>query len=107
MTTQRWTLSLLAAGLLLGTLAAQSDQATLPTHWRKLGLSKDQESQVLKIRGQYDVKIATLEQQLKALRQQEQADLDKVLTDTQRAKLKELREPPKDDKGKEKEKDKK
>jgi hypothetical protein len=107
MTRGRWTLLTLFAFLLvLGTLAAQ-EQPTLPMHFNKLALSKDQQEKVLKVRGEYDAKFAALRKQLQDLEVQEKAAVEKLLTDSQKVKLKELREPPKDDKAKEKEKEKK
>jgi hypothetical protein len=103
----RWTLlPLLAVLLALGTLAAQ-EQPSLPMHFKKLALTKDQEDKILKVRGEYDAKFAALRKQLQELEVQEKAAVEKLLTEAQKAKLKELREPSKDDKAKEKEKDKK
>lgn len=100
----RWTLLALFAFLLvLGALAAQ-EQPTLPMHFKKLALSKDQEEKILKVRGEYDAKFAALRKQLQELEIQERTAVEKLLTEVQKAKLKELREPPKDDKAKEKDK---
>jgi hypothetical protein len=80
-----------------------TDKAALPMHFKKLGLSKDQEEKILKLRGEYDQKFAALRKQLQDLEVQERAAVEKLLTEPQKAKLKELREPPKDDgKGKDK-----
>jgi len=104
---ERWTLLAVFAGLLvLGTLAAQ-ERPTLPMHFGKLGLSKDQQEKILKLRGEYDAKFKALHKQFQDLEVQEKTAVEKLLTEVQKAKLKELREPPKDDKAKEKEKDKK
>lgn len=67
---------------------------------KKLGLSKDQEEKILKVRSDYDAKFAALRKQLQDLEVQEKAAVEKLLTDAQKAKLKELREPSKDDRAK-------
>lgn len=56
----------------------------------------------LKVRGEYDAKFAALRKQFQDLEVQEKAAVEKLLTDAQKAKLKGLREPPKDDKLKDK-----
>jgi hypothetical protein len=101
----RWTLlAVFAVLLVLGTLAGQ-EQPSLPMHFKKLALTKDQEEKILKLRGEYDAKFAALRKQLQELEIQEKTAVEKLLTEAQKAKLKELREPPKDDgKGKEEKK---
>jgi Spy/CpxP family protein refolding chaperone len=109
---------LLAVLFLVGWLVAADDKkagdepkdttspkkGTLPTGWKKLGLSDSQTQEIYKIRSKYRAKLDELEQQLRELRQQERAEEYKVLTDAQKARLKELGEerytgevPKKDD----------
>jgi hypothetical protein len=66
----------------------------LPPLFRKLGLSKKQAAAVAKVRGEYDAKVKDLEEKIRAARAEEEAELEKVLTDAQRARLKELRKGP-------------
>jgi hypothetical protein len=62
----------------------------LPANFNKLGLTDKQKKDVYKIRAQYAVKLEELQQKIAALRDQEKADLENVLTDAQKARLKEL-----------------
>jgi hypothetical protein len=90
---------LMAGGWLAGQDTKKGDdkepiivrRSNLPKHYKKLGLSDEQTRQVVKIQVHYSAKIEALRQQIAELRQAEEADLDKVLTDTQRARLKELK----------------
>src|SRR5262245_36160836 len=64
----------------------------LPPNWKKLCLTEDQVQRVYKVQADYDAKIAALEQQIKKLKQDEKSDLMKVLTEAQKARLKEITE---------------
>ena len=65
-------------------------QGALPANYSKLGLSDDQKKKVREIRSEYNSKIADLEERIKDLRKKERLAMEDVLTDTQRARLKEL-----------------
>jgi len=67
-------------------------KGTLRANWKKLGLSDDQVQKIYKVQTDYRTKIDVLEQQIKDLRAQEFADQVKVLTEAQKARLKELGE---------------
>jgi hypothetical protein len=67
-------------------------KGTLRPNWKKLGLSDDQVQKIYKVQTDYRTKIDVLEQQIKDLRQQELTDQVKLLTDAQKARLKELGE---------------
>ncbi len=67
-------------------------KGTLPPNWKKLGLTDAQVQKVYKIESDYRAKIADLEQQIKDLRAKERKELETVLTDAQKARLKELKE---------------
>src|SRR5262249_6326406 len=67
-------------------------KGTLPANWKKLGLTDDQVKKVYTVQAEYRTKIAKLQQQIKDLQQQERAEMEKVLTDAQKARLKEIRE---------------
>jgi hypothetical protein len=102
----RLMLAALIAALLLGGGSVGQDKKTddkkdqppvklkgqLPPNWKKLGLSEDQVQKVYKVQADYDAKINALEQQIKKLKQDEKGDLMKVLTDAQKARLKEITE---------------
>lgn len=56
----------------------------------KLGLSAEQKEQVQKVHNEYEQKIEKLAEQLKQLHKDEHAAVEKVLTEEQRTKLREL-----------------
>ena len=62
----------------------------LPPNWGKLKMSDEQRQQVYKIQGEYRAKIDALEAKVKDLRKQQDAALAKVLTDAQKAQLREI-----------------
>lgn len=62
----------------------------LPTYWKQLGLTDEQKAQVYGVQGKYRAQIAALERQIKALRAEQRKDLEKILTDAQKTRLKEI-----------------
>jgi TolA-binding protein len=105
-------LVLMGGGFLLGDDKKPDDKepkakGTLPQHWKQLGLTDDQVQKVYKIESTYRTKIDALKQQIEDLKDEEKAEMQKLLTDAQKARLKELKlgekDPPKD-KGEEKDK---
>jgi hypothetical protein len=62
----------------------------LPPGWKSIGLTDSQKAQLYTIQGNYRSKIDDLEQKIRELRQQERAEELKVLTDAQKARLKEI-----------------
>src|SRR5262249_18683210 len=88
----RW---LMAAGTKTDTEKKDPDpkaKGTLQANRKKLGLSEEQTQKIYKVQADYRAKIDVLEQQIKDLRQQEFTDQVKVLTEAQKARLKELGE---------------
>jgi hypothetical protein len=65
-------------------------KGTLPANWGKLGLSDEQKQKVYTVQTEYRDKIAELEQKLKAAKKQEREEMEKILTDAQKARLKEI-----------------
>jgi hypothetical protein len=65
-------------------------RGSLPANWAKLGLSDDQKQQIYTIQSDYRVRIDALNRQIKDLQAKERAELRKILTDAQRARLKEI-----------------
>ena len=65
-------------------------QGGLPANYAKLGLSDDQKKKMRDIRSDYNAKIADLEERIKELRKKERLAMEDVLTDTQKARLREL-----------------
>lgn len=66
-------------------------KGTLPTYFKKLGLTDAQTQKVYKIHTSYKTKIDALQQQINELRKEEKTELDKVLSDEQKTRLRELR----------------
>ena len=90
-------IAVLAIAVCCAVTLAQPDKPlairpSLPQGWKKLGLTDAQRDQVYKVQIDYRGKIAALEAQIKDLRAQERQDLLKILTDAQKARLKEIRE---------------
>jgi Spy/CpxP family protein refolding chaperone len=69
---------------------AVKGRAPLPQHWTKLGLTDAQRDKVYDIRSSYRAKIDDLERQIKDLRKKERAEMEEVLTDAQKSRLREL-----------------
>jgi hypothetical protein len=87
----------LAAGSLMGQDSKNSDdsqsstsKAKLPTHFSKLGLTEDQKQKVIRVRSSYKSKIDSLQEQINQLRGEERTELSKILSDTQKIRLREL-----------------
>jgi hypothetical protein len=76
-------------------------RGTLPQHYKKIGLTDEQREAVLRVRGGYRAKIDALKRQISQLQRDEKEELEKLLTDAQKARLRELRsgEPSPKDKG--------
>ena len=62
----------------------------LPQNYSKLGLSDDQKKKIREVRAEYGAKIQELDDQIKELRKKEKVAMEDVLTDAQRARLREL-----------------
>jgi hypothetical protein len=87
--------AVVALALLLGSGLQGQDKdtkvkGTLPANWGKLSLSEEQKQKVYKIQGDYHDKIASLEKQVKDLKATEKTEMEKVLSDAQKALLKEI-----------------
>jgi hypothetical protein len=96
---------LMAGGWLMGD-DAKKDQppprvrGSLPPNFSKLGLTDAQKQEVYALQGEYGAKIAALQKEISDLRKKERAAIEKVLTDAQKARLREIvaEKAPKDDK---------
>ncbi len=62
----------------------------LPPNWGKLALSEEQKQKIYEIQSKVRVKVDELKAQIKDLQNQERKDMEKVLTDAQRAMLREI-----------------
>ena len=62
----------------------------LPTGWRRLGLSDEQKDKIFEAQSKYAAQIADLTKQLNDLKKKETAELEELLTDAQRARLREI-----------------
>jgi flagellar basal body-associated protein FliL len=65
-------------------------KGALPKYFGRLGLTDDQKQKVYKIATSYKTKIDALTEQLEELKSQRQAELLKILSDTQKTHLREL-----------------
>ncbi len=85
-----------ASGLLFGDdKDAKKDlktvkQGSLPANYSKLGLNDEQKKKIKDIQGEYGSKIQELQDQIRELRKKERLAVEEVLTDTQKARLREL-----------------
>jgi Spy/CpxP family protein refolding chaperone len=78
----------------------------LPQNWSKLGLNDEQKQKVYRVQNDYRPKIDELQKQITDLRDKERREMEAVLTDAQKARLREIltSKAPPDDKGKGKDK---
>jgi hypothetical protein len=74
----------------------------LPAGWKKLNLSDDQKKKTTEIQIKYRVQIVKLQEQIKKLTTEEKAELATVLTDAQKAQLKDEKPDPAKDATKDK-----
>jgi hypothetical protein len=84
--------AIVIGGLSFGDDPAPKYKGTLPPNWKKIGLDNDQVQRIYKIQGQYRGKIESLETQIRKLKDEERAEMEKVLTKAQKERLKEIRD---------------
>ena len=65
-------------------------QGNLPALYAKLGLNDEQKKKIKDIQGEYGTKIQELQDQIRELRRKERTAVEEILTDTQKARLREL-----------------
>jgi hypothetical protein len=83
----------LAGGLLFGDDTKKDTpkaKGTLPTNWSKLGLTDEQKQKIYSIRSEHRTKIEALQREVKELQKKELEECSKVLTDAQKARLREI-----------------
>lgn len=95
MTRLRLGVGVVALVVALGSLHGQEKKeppakGQLPQQWKKLGLTEEQTKKIYSVQSEYRGKIAELEDKVKELRKQERVELERVLTDAQKARLKEI-----------------
>jgi Spy/CpxP family protein refolding chaperone len=110
----RTLLGMLAVALLMGGWLHGEDakdnpklKGQLPANWGKLGLSDEQKQKVYKVQADYKEKIADLEKQLKDAKAKEKQEMEAVLTDEQKKRLRDLLTSKAPDDKKDKKDDKK
>jgi Spy/CpxP family protein refolding chaperone len=69
---------------------APKARGTLPQNWKQLGLTDEQKQKVYQIQTDHRAKIDALQKQISDLRAAERKELETVLTDAQKARLKEI-----------------
>jgi Spy/CpxP family protein refolding chaperone len=62
----------------------------LPQNWGKLGLSDEQKQKIYDAQNKHRAKIDALQKQITELKDQEKKDMENVLTDAQKARLREI-----------------
>jgi SMC interacting uncharacterized protein involved in chromosome segregation len=62
----------------------------LPTYWRMLGLSDQQRDMIHKVQDTYRPQIADLERKIDELKATEKKEMEKILTEAQKARLIEI-----------------
>jgi hypothetical protein len=89
-------------------------KGALPAHYSKLGLSDEQKQRMYLIQNGFRTKIDELDKEIRKLKQMQRQKMEEVLTDAQKARLREIlleKAPagsnPKEDKGKDDKEDKK
>jgi hypothetical protein len=97
MSRPRILLGMLVVVLVGGFLLAQEKKdpptkfrGQLKPNWKQLGLTDEQKNAVYKVQTEYGARIDALEAQIKELKQKQEAEEYKVLTDAQKARLKEI-----------------
>lgn len=90
----------LVGGLLLAQERKADDKKDPPTttkvrgqlrpNWKLLGLTDEQKTSIYKVQTEYGARIDVLEVQIKELKQKQEAEEFKVLTDTQKTRLREI-----------------
>ncbi len=92
----RGAICLLALALLVsGGLHAQDKKdakikGVRPANWAKLGLTDEQKQKVYQAQAEHKEKIAELQKQIDDLKAKEKADLEKLLTDEQKKRFKDI-----------------
>ncbi|HLN32578.1 MAG TPA: hypothetical protein VK395_32920 [Gemmataceae bacterium] len=88
--------ALLSTGMSLGddSKAAKPDttkaKAKLPSHFKQLNLTEEQQDKLATIIAEYKAKIDTAEKELKSLKEKQKEEFGKVLTDAQKAQLQKI-----------------
>jgi hypothetical protein len=99
--------ALLAGNWLLGDDEKDAPKVkTLPKNYSKLGLSDKQKDTIYTIQGRYHAKIEVWDKQIKEAKASQKKEVEGVLTDAQKARLRELLLGETDDKDKKDKKDK-
>jgi hypothetical protein len=70
--------------------STRGKRAQLPANYSKLGLTADQKTKILEIRDKALMKIDELDKQIREIRDHERKEYEAVLTDAQKARLREL-----------------
>jgi hypothetical protein len=69
---------------------APPPKQTVPPLWSRIGLTREQKEKMREIQANYREKINELKRQIRALENQQRAELETLLTPAQKARLKEL-----------------
>lgn len=96
----RSTIPLLVVGMFWSGLLMGDDKKTekdpiiiskrLPANYSKLGLSQKQKNDIYRVRAKYETEIQELQQKINELRDQQKIAFERVLTPSQKARLREI-----------------
>lgn len=75
---------------LAGQDKSSSKGRQLPANWAKLGLSTEQKTKIYDVQEKYKSQIEALQKQINDLRKKERAEMEAVLTDGQKTRLREI-----------------
>jgi hypothetical protein len=70
--------------------STRGKRAQLPANYSKLGLTAEQKTKILDIRDKASMKIAEIDKQIQEIRDHERKEYEAVLTDAQKARLREI-----------------
>jgi hypothetical protein len=78
--------------VMFGDVKSESSRVrgVLPQNWSKLGLTDQQKQQIYSVQNEYRAKIDEMQKQINALRRKERGEMEKILTDAQKARLREV-----------------
>ncbi len=65
-------------------------RSALPAGWSKIGLSDEQREKIHNIQADYGARVAKLKKEIAGLQKQQRADMEKVLTEAQKTRLREI-----------------
>jgi hypothetical protein len=93
-----WFVSVVAVTLVAGSWLLGQDKkdssskgkGSLPANFSKLGLTDEQKQKVYAVQGEFRSKMDDLKKEMRRLEKMQRAEMEKILTDAQKARLREI-----------------